>query len=608
MHAAPARRPTGTRIALFVLIAAAVVQLVSVAPARAQTLPARLADTTFWRMVTEFSEPGGFFRSDNFVSNETSFQYVIPTLQKTVKPTSVYIGVAPDQNFTYIVALRPKMAFIVDIRHQNALEHLMYKATLELSADRAEFLSRLFSRPRPPGLDTTSTADALFRAYFDIHPDSTLFKTNFEAIRERLVKTHGFSLTAEELEQLKYVFGAFYSAGPELTYNFGQGGGFRGGFGRMPDYEQLMMETDGHAQRSYVATEENFRTLKDMEERNLIVPLTGNFAGDKALRTVGRYLRDHGATVGAFYTSNVEQYLLPGSHGVEAILFECRHHATRLVEHLHQIALERRHGLRQSKPELAAGVTALLDYVTGQGIRRGQNPDVLRHHRALTSQDEPMSSQRHAIPSGSLPASRPSRCSSRPRRSSAGRAAAPANPARLRDHAREREFPRPRSGRTRARDISSIRSSSRAHCSATTTAPDTTASTTTSRSSVGSRPRRRHRRTVRRSRSSCRPACRSTASRSAAGASIRRRCRPSPTSSPTTISPGRATWRTWGTTPHASPRRAVTSPSARRTLRSAPSRTTSTRPSTTRSSISTRSSTRPRARRTSSRSPASKGT
>src|SRR2546423_5581353 len=117
-----------------------------------QALPARVSDEEFWRMVSEFSEPGGFFRSDNFVSNETTFQYVIPDLMKGRAPGGVYVGVGPDQNFSYIVALRPRIAFVVDIRRQNMLEHLMYKAALELSRDRADFLSRLFSRPRPGGL------------------------------------------------------------------------------------------------------------------------------------------------------------------------------------------------------------------------------------------------------------------------------------------------------------------------------------------------------------------------------------------------------------------------------------------------------------------------
>jgi hypothetical protein len=35
----------------------------------------------------------------------------------------------------------------------------------------------------------------------------------------------------------------------------------------------------------------------------------GNFAGPKAIRAVGDYVRMKGATVSAFYLSNVEQYL-----------------------------------------------------------------------------------------------------------------------------------------------------------------------------------------------------------------------------------------------------------------------------------------------------------
>jgi len=49
--------------------------------------------------------------------------------------------------------------------------------------------------------------------------------------------------------------------------------------------------------------------VKDLQSRNLIVPIVGDFAGPKALRSVGAYLRQHGVVVRAFYTSNVEQYL-----------------------------------------------------------------------------------------------------------------------------------------------------------------------------------------------------------------------------------------------------------------------------------------------------------
>ena len=86
-----------------------------------------------------------------------------------------------------------------------------------------------------------------------------------------------------------------------------------------PTYEELMMQTDfeGHA-RGYLASEENFRFIKGLQEKNLIVPVMGNFAGPKALRSVGRYIRERGGVVSAFYVSNVEQYLLDCSSGVRA--------------------------------------------------------------------------------------------------------------------------------------------------------------------------------------------------------------------------------------------------------------------------------------------------
>src|SRR5229473_3813151 len=136
----------------------------SVAPAlvAADSLPARLGDQEYWKLVTDFSEPNGFFRSDNLLSNESYFQQVIPTLLNTAKTGRVYMGVGPEQNFTYIVALKPAIVFIVDIRRGNLDLQLMYKALFELSADRAEFVGRLFARKRPGGLTTNSTAEEIF--------------------------------------------------------------------------------------------------------------------------------------------------------------------------------------------------------------------------------------------------------------------------------------------------------------------------------------------------------------------------------------------------------------------------------------------------------------
>src|SRR2546426_3371417 len=137
----------------------------------AAELPAQLTDEVFWQLVTEFSEPSGRFPSDNFVSNELATQRVLSELTKARKAGGAYLGVGPEQNFTYIVALQPRIAFIFDIRRQNMIQHLMYKALFELSSDRAEFLSRLFSRARPDNLNASTNVTDLFAAFADVSPE-----------------------------------------------------------------------------------------------------------------------------------------------------------------------------------------------------------------------------------------------------------------------------------------------------------------------------------------------------------------------------------------------------------------------------------------------------
>lgn len=275
------------------------------------SIPARLTDQQFWRLSTEFSEPAGFFRSENLVSNEHTFQHVIPTLKRQVKPGGVYLGVAPDQNFTYIIATEPRIAFIVDIRRGNLLQHLMYKALIEMSADRAEFISRLFSKARPAGVGAASSVHDLFASYADVPTSEDLYRQNVRVIRERLLKRHGFPLSAGDLAQLESIYFAFFWDGPGLRYSMSTGPGGGRGFGsRFPTYEELMLQADlDGVPHGYLATEAHFRALKGLQERNLIVPVVGNFAGPKALKAVGRYVREHRSTVQTFYVSNVEQYL-----------------------------------------------------------------------------------------------------------------------------------------------------------------------------------------------------------------------------------------------------------------------------------------------------------
>ncbi len=305
------RSKTATGMVLVAMVFAVGLYIAPRTHVAVQALPERLDDSEFWTLIDDFSEAGGYFRSDNFVSNESTFQYVIPELIRRTKPGGAYLGVGPDQNFTYIAALRPKLAFITDIRRQNMMLHLMYKALFELSEDRRQFLSQLFSRPIPAGLSRKATTQELFEAFQSdpaTPPDPATAERNLDAILEHLQLRHHFDLSLDDTKSIEYIYNAFVSAGPEIRYSYPQYA-----WRRFPSYAELMLEKDQDGDegesRSYMATEENFQLIKKMQSENRIVPLVGDFAGDKTLKSVARFLKDHGATVTAFYTSNVEFYL-----------------------------------------------------------------------------------------------------------------------------------------------------------------------------------------------------------------------------------------------------------------------------------------------------------
>jgi hypothetical protein len=296
-----------TRRGLLLLGALALIPAIRLAPLTpASRLPKELSGPDFWTLSTELSEPDGYFRSDNLVSNEMFMQRVIPELTKTVKPGRAYLGVGPEQNFTYMAAVKPAMAFIVDVRRGNLQLHLMYKALFELSADRAEFVSRLFSLKRPAGLGRKSTVQEIFTAYNDprLRGDD-LYRQNIAAIRGVFQKKR-IAVPEDDLAGIERVYEEFFTRGLSIHYEVTPGSA-----GSFPTYVELMVATDDASiPRSYLATDENFAAIKDLHRRNLIVPVVGNFGGPKAIRAVGTYLKRHYASVGAFYVSNVEQYLV----------------------------------------------------------------------------------------------------------------------------------------------------------------------------------------------------------------------------------------------------------------------------------------------------------
>jgi hypothetical protein len=274
---------------------------------QAPALPARLSDAEFWTLVSEISEPGGYFRIvDNFTSNEREIGVIQTAIRQQGPHGGVYMGVGPEQNFSYIAAVRPAMAFIVDIRRQAVMQHLMAKAIFEMAPDRAEFIALQFAKPRPATVKAETPIQETWDAFRPVATDNALATKIYERIVERLTQTHKFTFTVEESALLDKVYQSFVYFGPGITTQSGGRGG-----GNALTFESLTgWTTDSTNQpQSFLSTDDNYQFVKAMHEKNLIVPVSGDFGGPKTIRAIGTYVTDRKSTVSAFYVSNVEQYL-----------------------------------------------------------------------------------------------------------------------------------------------------------------------------------------------------------------------------------------------------------------------------------------------------------
>jgi hypothetical protein len=280
----------------------------AVPPAAPSAQAPGLSDSAFVALVARLSEPGGYFDSDNLISNESSYLHVLGAMRRLGVAGGAYVGVGPDQNFSYIAQVRPRIAFIVDIRRDNLLQHLLFKALFDMARNRAEYLALLTGRAVPNDMarwnrrSITDVVEFVDKA----SPDPDQFETTRAMVRER-VKRYGVPVTPAELETIGRIHQAFYDGGLQLRFT---------SLGRSPrsyypTLRDLLLEKDlTGKQATYLASEDDFQFLKSLHARNLIVPVVGNLAGNHALREVGKVMAQRGDKLSAMYVSNVEFYLM----------------------------------------------------------------------------------------------------------------------------------------------------------------------------------------------------------------------------------------------------------------------------------------------------------
>jgi len=260
----------------------------------------------FADLVNDLSEPDADFFSDNLISNETSYLQTAQELAKKPDPSGVYIGVGPEQNFTYIALTRPSVAFVVDIRRENMLMHLFYRAAFEEASSRAEFVSLVVGRARPTA---AIAADAPLKDVIDAGLKGEASDASFEAAQKALmarVNGYGVKLSEKDRKSITAMHKRFHKEQLDIRFELHSKNGRE-----YPTLRQLIesKSPDGGS-GSFLASDESFRVVQNMQKAGRIVPLVGNFAGDKALLQLASYLKSEGRSVSTFYVSNVEQYLL----------------------------------------------------------------------------------------------------------------------------------------------------------------------------------------------------------------------------------------------------------------------------------------------------------
>ena len=289
------------RLLLHALAVALLLLSGGTAPARTQS------GGSFAAQIDALSERAGYFDTDNLISNERSYLDVVPALQRRGVRGGVYIGVGPDQNFSYIAAVKPELAFIVDIRRDNLLLHLLFKALFSMAGSRVEYLALLLGRPVPAGAESWKTA-SIEKIVGQVDAPAI----NPQAIAALRTKTDdavmriGVPLSREDRATIDRFHHRFIEAGVGLQF---QSAG-RPPQTHYPAYRDLLLAATPSGQKAnYLASETSFQFVKDLEDRDLVIPVIGDLSGSRALAAIGELLARRKLRVSAVYASNVEFYL-----------------------------------------------------------------------------------------------------------------------------------------------------------------------------------------------------------------------------------------------------------------------------------------------------------
>jgi len=200
------------------------------------------------------------------------------------------------------------MAFIIDIRRDNLLLHLLFKALFSLSRNRVEYLGLLTGRVMPERLDSFRDA-TLERVVATVDGAKAEPPDGLHRLDGRVhdtIAAFGVPLSAGDFATIQRFHHTFIADGLSLKFE---------SLGRRPQavyptLRDLVVATDRNGvPAGFLAADASFQFVKSLEARDLVVPVVGNLGGPHALAAIGDYVKARGERVSAFYISNVETYL-----------------------------------------------------------------------------------------------------------------------------------------------------------------------------------------------------------------------------------------------------------------------------------------------------------
>lgn len=268
----------------------------------------------FGALIEQLSEPEGDFWTDVPLSNEDNFTDLLPTLARARGgEPGVYIGVGPDQNLNLLTAARPELAFIVDIRRDNLLLHLLYRSMFIDARTPSEWLHLCLGRRPPeatPGAGLSLAAQPALGAR-DLIEQLKSAPTDDQVHAELLARTltrmrDAWRVPIQQADEkaMRRMLAAYRRQGLDLHSTRRA----------QPTFETLLQSKDRNGrERHFLTDAAAFAFVRELELQGRVIPVVGDFAGERALAALARFLREHDLTVDAFYASNVEQFLDQGA-------------------------------------------------------------------------------------------------------------------------------------------------------------------------------------------------------------------------------------------------------------------------------------------------------